>query len=302
MVCSYRISQAEFIDSVCGWINQVFDAVLNEVNTPGDKELVRTLRNQFRPGKMLRTRLGYALCGDTNNRLDEIVKACAATELIHTATLFHDDVIDGASLRRGQPSLWKEIGSTGAILLGDLFFSSSLGLVVASGNIQHIRSFVTKVREVCAKEMVHELVYKGREVDGRTCLDIARGKTGPLFAFIGEVCGGHDARKAQALCEAGYHLGAAYQIADDLIDVTGSEELIGKTLGTDRKRRKFTLAQADNVSEFVIADTINTLCKSAVELVGSWPDLLPGLEEYIVSDLLPFQPIKLNGTRHTTVA
>lgn len=276
------------MESVQKWTDHVFRVILSEIDNPRDHLLLQQLKQQFRPGKMLRSRLGYALYGgETNDDLGIVTKACAATELIHSATLFHDDVIDGASLRRGQPSLWQNIGSTGAILMGDLFFSSSLQLIVDGRDVNHIHSFVTKVREVCAKEMVHELLFKDRRIDVDTCIDVARGKTGPLFAFVAEVCGGDDARLSHALGEVGYLLGTAYQIADDLTDVCGDEELVGKTLGTDEKRRKFTLAQDDNFTEAFVIGKITDLCYEAVELVWPWAELVSALEEYIVTDLLP---------------
>jgi heptaprenyl diphosphate synthase len=291
----YRDSDSEFVDRTLHWMNRLFDHVNAEINDCDDHELIARLRDHFVPGKMLRTRLARALWEGNSSNREEIYKACAATELIHSATLFHDDVIDGASLRRGHPSLWKEVGETGAILMGDLFFSSSLQLIMDSGHINRVRSFIDKVREVCATEMVHELVYSGVEIDVSTCIKVARGKTGPLFAFVAECCGGDDREKAHALCEAGYHLGTAYQIADDLLDESGDEDMIGKTLGTDRKRRKFTLAQDKDFSKTIIRNQINSLCDNAVALLWPWPELLPRLEHYIVSELIPFLDIQLEN-------
>ncbi len=293
-----KVTQSHFIECTTDTIKSVFETITSEIGENADHEIVTTIKNKFSPGKMLRSRLGFALFRDGFVELDRVVRACAATELIHSATLFHDDVIDCANLRRGQPSLWREIGATGAILIGDLFFSSSIQLLIEGGELGKVSSFVGKVREVCAKEVVHELVYHGREIDAKSCINIARGKTGPLFAFVSEACGGTDAQKSVAFAEIGYRLGTAYQLADDLMDVMGEEELTGKTLGTDMKRRKFTLAQGKQFSEAFILKQINELCISSMELLWPWPEYLPKLESYILKELLPFLELNLNTKVH----
>ena len=291
----YNPSDPQFIDETLQQIHQVFDSVAKELKESGAQSVLSRLKKQFVPGKMLRTRLGMALnCIGFASR-EEMVKSCAATELIHSATLFHDDVIDGASLRRRNPTLWREVGATGAILMGDLFFSSALQLVIESGNLSRVASFVGKVREVCATEVIHELVFRDKEIDLELCLKVARGKTGPLFAFVTEVSGGSDNDKANVLSEVGYKIGTAYQLADDLIDVLGNEAKTGKTLGTDRKRRKFTLAQSDDLSsEALIRDQVTLLCNSALELTLKWPELTSRLEDYINHELFPFWELNLS--------
>ena len=298
----YNSSDPHFFDDTLQKINQIFDSVSAELKSAGDQKALNKLRAQFVPGKMLRTRLGMALNSLNSQTRSEMIASCAATELIHSATLFHDDVIDGASLRRRNPTLWREIGPTGAILMGDLFFSSALQLIIGYGKIDRVSSFVDKVREVCATEMIHELVYRDREIDIETCIKVARGKTGPLFAYVAETSGGSDEKKAQLLNEVGYKLGTAYQLADDLIDVLGDEERIGKTLGTDRKRRKFTLAQSEkSFSEAFIQEKVISMCNSALKLTSKWPELTSSLEKYICGDLFPFWELNLNLIGESTV-
>ena len=290
----YMPTDSHFIDDTLQQIYQVFDSVARELNESEDQTVLNRLKKQFVPGKMLRTRLGMALFLSDSEVREELIKSCAATELIHSATLFHDDVIDGASLRRRNPTLWREVGSTGAILMGDLFFSSALQVVIDCGNIGRVASFVNKVREVCATEMTHELVFREKEINMETCLKVARGKTGPLFAYVAEVSGGTDGNKANVLREVGYKLGTAYQLADDLIDVLGDEEKIGKTLGTDRKRRKFTLAQREKVtSDTYIQNKVQQLCNSALELTAKWPELTFRLEKYVNNELFPYWELNL---------
>jgi geranylgeranyl pyrophosphate synthase len=114
---------------------------------------------------------------------------------------------------------------------------------------------------------------------------LARAKTGALFAFLGRVCGGEEEALCSALEEAGYRVGTAYQLADDLLDVFGSEEVAAKTLGTDAGRCKFTLASATD--EAVVRGHITRLCASALERLDPWPGARSGLERFFTADLRP---------------
>ena len=276
----------QFLDAAVGHIQVAFDSALTFVTVDIDRRRLESLRRHVLPGKMLRTRLGLALSPQGSGDQDAIARACAATELIHTATLYHDDVIDGATLRRQQPTLWQEVGQTGAILLGDLFFSSAVELLLDGADLNQARLFVARVKEVCATETIHEMVFQGRTVDAETCIAIARGKTGALFAFVAECCA-KDVTMAKAMAEAGYRVGTAYQLADDLLDEIGVEQLAGKTLGTDRKRRKFTLAQQIGSSDNTVLTEINRLCGSAIELLRPWPLYADRLDSYITTHLAP---------------
>ncbi len=199
--------------------------------------------SQLLPGKMLRTRMAARLSTRLTVPVETLQHVCAAVELTHTASLCHDDVIDNALVRRGQPALWRASSRSGAVLLGDLLLCEAMGLLTGTDGGRLVRPFLAKLRETCAAEAEQELRLRGREVGRDVCLRIARGKTGPLFAFVGLAAGGADAALSAALEEAGYRVGTAYQLADDLLDVEGCEEAAGKTLGTDVARRKFTLAQ-----------------------------------------------------------
>lgn len=286
----------DFLDATKACINSAFDSVDDWLTEAMDHRRLATLQSRLEPGKMLRSRLGLALCPKHSPRREIVIRACAATELIHTATLFHDDVIDGASLRRRVPTLWQLVGGTGAILMGDLFFSSALDLLMETDDMALARAFVTKVKEVCGVEMIHEIIYSGRAVDTATCVRIARGKTGPLFAFVAEACG-ETPEMTAAFEEAGYKVGTAYQLADDLLDEIGNEGVIGKTLGTDRKRSKYTLAQgsAGDQAAGAIRDQLDRLCQEAIELLAPWPAARAGLEGYIGDVLSPTWSVYLEN-------
>jgi heptaprenyl diphosphate synthase len=239
-------------------------------------------------GKMLRTNLASCLLGDDPADWTRgLENVCAAVELIHTASLFHDDVIDGATIRRGKPALWKMFSQNGAVLLGDIIYCKALMLLTESEGSVHLRSFVKKAYEVCAAETEQELVRRGGEVDAETSIKIARSKTGPFFAVIGSVCGYGNVELATALEEVGYNIGTAYQLADDLIDEIGDDSIAGKTLGTDRLRKKFTVAHQGGSARNIITGAFQTLCDNSLRLLDPWPGKQEGLRHYIDETLFP---------------
>ncbi len=245
--------------------------------------------NVMMPGKMLRTHLAGRLWagGWSSVNRTTLQAACAATELVHTASLCHDDVVDDAMIRRAAPTLWRTVGPSGAILIGDLLLCEAMGLLMEVEAGRLVRGFLTKVTEVVEAEALQELVYRGKQVDVETCFRLARGKTGPLFAFIAGTCGGEDESLCGLLEEVGYRIGTAYQLSDDLVDVLGTEGTAGKTLGTDLIRGKFTLPRIGDAGERAARKSINELCISAVELLDDHPKLREGLREFFCHDLQP---------------
>jgi heptaprenyl diphosphate synthase len=252
---------------------------LGEIHCPGLK-----LRDVLGDGlgKMLRTRFASCALEDSDGKWPVgLEHACAAVELIHTASLFHDDVVDGATLRRGKPALWKVFSQNGAILIGDILFCEALSRLSRSPGSRFVGALLGKGREVCIAEAEQEIRLRGSVCDFATCLRIARGKTGPLFAFTGLACGDGNQAFSEAMEEAGYRIGTAYQLADDLIDESGDEIAAGKTLGTDRLRRKYTLAQEGLAPSGRIEQEIFTLCESSLRLLLRWPAAQAGLQTLI---------------------
>lgn len=253
------------------------------------------------PGKMLRTRAAARVlsCNASSGAdVAAVERACAAVEMVHTASLCHDDVIDNAMLRRWQPSLWKSAGPTGAILIGDLLFASALELM-AEGGADGVGALAAKVREVVSAEAEEELILLGETADEDTCLRLARCKTGPLFAFTMRSAGGKDAALRAALEEAGYRIGAAYQLADDLLDVFGGPTSAGKSLGTDALRGKPTLLDAVPLGAEAARGRILQLARSASDVLGAWPKAGQGVKEFLALDLQPVFDQCVPGVRVT---
>ncbi len=271
----------KFISAVRSLINERTVNALSPVQGKVDSTLLV-------PGKMLRSHLTARLIagssGSSSVDYAALQAVCAATELIHTASICHDDVVDNSLIRRAAPTLWRSCSSSGAILVGDLLLCQALNLIIETQDGRYLSTFMSRVQEVIEAESEQELTWRGKAVDDKTCLRLARSKTGPLFAFVAEVCGGDDTEKVKALAEAGYRIGTAYQLADDLLDLVGQEHSAGKTLGTDLERGKYTMAQG---SMGLTREHVATHCLGALEVLNAWPELRNSFGEFIVGDIQP---------------
>ncbi len=205
--------------------------------------------------------------------------------MAHSATLCHDDIIDGALTRRSAPALWTATGPCLAVLLGDVLLCVALRAAAETPTPGFLSHFLHAIHETCLTEVEHEFA-RGQALDGPTCLRIARGKTGPLFALAARAAGGGDERLADVLEQAGYRVGTAYQLADDLIDRIGEEGAVGKTLGTDSKRKKSTLAQVAGGPDVCRKAAVEEL-QGALALLDGAPKVQGGLLDFLEQDLLP---------------
>jgi octaprenyl-diphosphate synthase len=168
----------------------------------------------------------------------------AVVEMVHTATLVHDDILDGAAVRRHVATINARWDDARAVLLGDLLFTHAFYLASTTGSAEACRVIGAATNRVCAGEL--------RQVGERGNLDltedeyyaIIRGKTADLTACccrLGALFAGASDAVVEALARYGLSLGLAFQIADDLLDLVGEERLAGKSLGTDLAQQKLTL-------------------------------------------------------------
>jgi len=243
---------------------------------------------QLMPGKMLRTRWAARLAESGGLRVSPgtIAAACAATEMAHTASLCHDDVIDGGFLRRRQPTLWRVMGPSAAILMGDLLLCEAMDVIGSVENGSLVGPFVAKLQEVCAAELEQDLGSRGKVLQEAACLRLARGKSGPFFAFVGYACSGAQPDLRAAIEEAGYQVGTLYQVADDLLDAIGGAAA-GKTLGTDAKQRKFTLPQMAPNGPARTRARIRALRDAVLDDMRAWPLVRVALLQFFQHDLQP---------------
>ncbi len=173
-----------------------------------------------------------------------LVQASAVVEMVHLATLVHDDIMDGAEVRRGRKTAARVYSPAAAVLLGDAIFAHALNLAARFPTTEVCLAVSESTRRVCAGETVQTLRRGSTDVseaDYRRIIDL---KTAELFrvsCFLGSRLGGFEPGYVEAASLFGRHLGIAYQIYDDLVDFFGDEKRIGKTLGTDLLSGKLTL-------------------------------------------------------------
>jgi octaprenyl-diphosphate synthase len=238
-------------------------------------------------GKMLRAQLICYL--GLSNGLDEKTRlhAAAAVEIIHGASLLHDDVIDGGLIRRGAPTFWKKYGVNGTILLGDLLVFEGLKLLVQVERTDLLQELINMANNVCRSEVEQELILRGSPGNWEECEDIARAKTGSLFAFAAVSAADGSAGQADALREAGFSLGTVYQLVDDILDNSDDEVLSGKTLGKDMERGKTTAITATiNAPEDPVA-YIDSMLVSTTARLAAWPRLQQAWKDYLDVTMKP---------------
>ena len=234
-------------------------------------------------GKLLRARLTLRV-GAENAVAPRVRRSCAAAvEMIHAASLLHDDVIDGGLLRRGMPTFWKSFSTSGAILLGDLLLFKAMHLVRKTGRLDLVCDFIELAGVVCEAEAEQELIRRQQPATWVQAVSTARRKTGALFACAA-LSAGRTPAERKALSEAGYLLGTAYQIADDILDGSHDEAKAGKTLGTDRVRGKATAAvrSADFARRYV-----EKLCAQSSAQLKRFPRLAAAWQTYLDQEFLP---------------
>lgn len=165
-------------------------------------------------------------------------------ELIHMATLVHDDIIDGADTRRSQPTANSKWGNALSVLLGDALFAHAMTEATMFDDLHLCRRIGHAAREVCEGEVIQTQRRFDLGLTRQDYFRIIEMKTAALFASATELAGylsGADGEACARLRNFGLSLGTAYQIYDDCIDLVGQESAIGKTLGTDLKKGKLTL-------------------------------------------------------------
>jgi geranylgeranyl pyrophosphate synthase len=195
-------------------------------------------------GKLLRPAL--ALLGGRfgEYRLDLLVPMAASVELLHTATLVHDDVIDTASTRRSRPTVNSSFHNATTVMLGDYLFAHAADQVVRTGSLRVVQLFTDTLMIMAKGEIRQDLAaYDGRQTINDYLHRIG-GKTASLFATAcegGAIVSQQPDPSIEAMRAYGYNLGMAFQIVDDILDFTGDEDQMGKPVGSDLMQGTLTL-------------------------------------------------------------
>ena len=195
-------------------------------------------------GKYLRPLLVFACAPSSGPGDKSLLNRAATAELIHLASLIHDDVIDNADLRRNKETVFKKYGARTAILLGDAIFARAMEMAFMEKDEIVWKSSVCAVKTLCEGE-VRQSLAKDKNLDFQKYVSIIEQKTASLFEFAcfmgASLEKGSESDWSKAAQKAGRHLGTAYQIYDDICDWTTDESESGKTAGTDFIYEKHTL-------------------------------------------------------------
>jgi octaprenyl-diphosphate synthase len=195
-------------------------------------------------GKRLRpllVLLAARACGYDGRRH---VEAAAIVEFIHTATLLHDDVVDGSDLRRGRDTANAVFGNEASVLVGDFLYSRAFQMMVQIGQLRIMEVMADATNVIAEGEVLQLMNCNDPETDEARYFEVIRSKTAKLFeagARIAAILAGTDAAAEAALAAYGMHLGTAFQLVDDALDYSGAAEEMGKNMGDDLAEGKPTL-------------------------------------------------------------
>ncbi len=263
------------LDLVQGEIEAFFDAPDALL-----QELVKYVAKM--PGKKLRPTLLLLVAGLGGKASDAAIKAAAMVELVHTATLIHDDSIDRSLLRRGLPtinSLWSDRVS---VILGDYLYTKAFYTLVEAENWDVVEVMSRTAHRMTIGEMLEVEQKDDITLEEEAYLRLISEKTASLFSAsceIGAILAGCDARERERFREFGQDLGTAFQITDDLFDYTGDSASLGKGIASDLTEGKLTLPIILGLRE--APDDISTLVSGVLKARSVEPEAWKRLIGYL---------------------
>jgi geranylgeranyl pyrophosphate synthase len=241
-----RSDSAQILETMAADLASVSNRVLEvtELSYPVASSVIREIVTAG--GKRLRPLLvllaGRAFAYDEN--FDELVTAAAGVELLHIASLVHDDTIDRAALRRGKPTLNSVMSVGGTILVGDFLFAQSAMLAARTGDVRVVAVFASTLGELCDGQLME--LFDAHKTDQQIDAYMKRiaGKTASLFAGaaeMGAILGRTDDATIDQIRAFAHEIGLAFQIKDDILDLTRTDAVLGKPAGNDLRQGTVTL-------------------------------------------------------------
>lgn len=250
-------SQSALLDDVQLTARRIFELIMPELRLV-EEEFERQARSNIQViayigeylrrsgGKRVRPALtilsNYAVGGDGSSVSS--IRMATVMEFLHTATLVHDDVIDKAETRRNRPSINSEFGNQTAVLMGDWLYMSAFETSLAERSLAILDILTAVTRKMTEGELLQLTLLGRTDISEEQYFDVIARKTAYLFSAcceIGAVLGGADAQTQARLRDYGMNLGTAFQLVDDLLDFTGTEESLGKPAGADLVEGKVSL-------------------------------------------------------------
>jgi octaprenyl-diphosphate synthase len=227
---------------------------------PGMAQVETELARQSNPGIQLIDNIGRYICNSGGKRVRPAIlllgaKMCAyegpvgprlgaVIELIHSATLVHDDIIDNANVRRGRASVNAQWGNEITVLMGDWLYMTSFSMALGERHLKVLDVLIEATRKMVEGELIQLNLNGNLDITEEQHLDISTRKTAFLFSAcsqLGAILGSADAEKEEQLRLYGLNVGLAFQLVDDVLDLTSNESTLGKPVGSDLKEGKLTL-------------------------------------------------------------
>jgi len=172
------------------------------------------------------------------------IRLGAVVEMIHTATLVHDDIIDQAQIRRGRPSANTQWGNSKCVLAGDWLYMQAFKIAIQERNFRILDTLIDLTQQMVEGELL-QMEKLGKAISLDEHFDLIHRKTACLFSVcmrLGAILGGATAEQEENLAQYGRDLGMAFQLVDDVLDLTASEDVLGKPVASDLREGKVTMA------------------------------------------------------------
>jgi geranylgeranyl pyrophosphate synthase len=193
-------------------------------------------------GKRIRAAISLLSSAVFDEDLDNSLSLAAGVEMLHTATLVHDDIIDDSVQRRGKPTLNASLDAKLSVLIGDYFFARAANLVAETNNLDIMKQFSGTLMIILSGEVNQQLTRW--QIDRQTYFDRVYAKTGAMFVLAAKsaaTLANADKKSLRAMEKYGRYTGIAFQIVDDVLDFTGRQDRLGKPVGSDLREGIFTL-------------------------------------------------------------
>ncbi len=222
------------------------------------------------PGKRLRPLLFILVCELCNYSKKDLYCLSTIFECIHTASLLHDDVLDNAEIRRKKPTANHLWGNHAAVLEGDFLHTTAIAMSIESENILFIKRVNNATKKMTEGQILELIHTDDWEISKKDYLRIITGKTAILISAAcscGAIISGADLQVVEKLGNYGLNLGIAFQLMDDVLDYSSTEEVFGKSVGKDIQEGKITLPLIYTLDALDITERkrLETLCKDPKE-------------------------------------
>jgi len=284
-----QIDVREFIHENQQMVERILDNFLPDSDS-GDTLLQAMRYSLMAGGKRLRPILAKAAfdyChGDSVREKENLERAMAALEMVHTYSLIHDDLpcMDDDDLRRGIPTCHKKFGEAAAVLAGDALHDIAFKLLAETGRAEAVMELADAIGvEGMIGGQMADIEAEGAEIDQAQIESIHRRKTAALIRCsirLGAIFANADTTALERLNQYGARIGLAFQIIDDILDIEGDQELLGKNVGSDSNKEKATYPKAIG-TEQAKAEAERLINEAIESLNDSQPNILNQIARYI---------------------